>query len=173
MQPGNCTPIKSDWKEMWTAIYGYLSASQYSKIFHSNSKTDNWIYDKASFLDVSPYRGSLLNKHLFPAIWTLQFEKFTISWKTFIAHLKWKKVKLLSHVWLFATPWTVAYKAPPSMGFFRQEYWSGLPFPSPDLPNPGIEPGSPTLQADALPSKPPGKSSLIWAGPNHWPLNSI
>ena len=49
--------------------------------------------------------------------------------------------------------WTVAYQAP-SMGFFRQEYWSGLPFPSPgDLPNPGIEPGSPTLQADALPSQ--------------------
>ena len=67
------------------------------------------------------------------------------------------KVKLLSRVQLFATPWTVAYQAPPSMGFSRQEYWSGLPFPSPDLPNPGIEPGSPTLQADALPSKPPGK----------------
>ena len=44
------------------------------------------------------------------------------------------------------------------MGFSRQEYWSGLPFPSPgDLPNPGIEPGSPTLEADALTSEPPGK----------------
>ena len=54
-------------------------------------------------------------------------------------------------------PWTVAYQAPPSMGFSRQECWSGLPFPSPgDLPNPGIKPGSPTLQADALPSEPPG-----------------
>ena len=58
----------------------------------------------------------------------------------------------------FCNPWTVAYQAPQSMGFFRQEYWSGLPFPSPvDLPNPGIEPGSPALKADALPSKPPGK----------------
>ena len=48
-----------------------------------------------------------------------------------------KKVKSLSHVWLFATPWNVAYQTPPSMGFSRQEYWSGLPFPSPgDLPNP-------------------------------------
>ena len=47
---------------------------------------------------------------------------------------------------LFATPWTVAYHAPPSMGFSRQEYWSGLPFPSPrDLPNPGIGPRSPAL----------------------------
>ena len=54
--------------------------------------------------------------------------------------------------------WTVAYQAPLSMGFSRQECWSGLPFPSPgDLPDPGIEPGSPTLQANALPSEPPGK----------------
>ena len=55
-------------------------------------------------------------------------------------------------------PWTVAHHAPPSMGFSRQEYWSGLPFPSPgDLPDPGIEFRSPTLQADALTSAPPGK----------------
>ena len=54
--------------------------------------------------------------------------------------------------------WTVAHQAPLSIGFSRQEYWSGLPFPYPgDLPNPGIEPGSPALQADALPSEPPGK----------------
>ena len=56
------------------------------------------------------------------------------------------KVKSLSRVQLFATPWTVAYQAHLSIGFSRQEYWSGLPFPSPgDLPNPGIEPESPTL----------------------------
>ena len=68
------------------------------------------------------------------------------------------KVKLLSRIRLFATPWTVAYQAPPSMGFSRQEYWSGVPFPSPgDLPDPGIEPGSPIFQADALTSEPPGK----------------
>ena len=61
------------------------------------------------------------------------------------------KVKSLSRVRLFATPWTVIYQAPWSMGFSRQEYWSGLPFPSPgDLPNPGSEPGSPALQADSL-----------------------
>ena len=54
--------------------------------------------------------------------------------------------------------WIVAYQPPQSMEFSRQEYWSGLPFPSPrDLPNPGIEPGCPALQADALPSEPPGK----------------
>ena len=67
------------------------------------------------------------------------------------------EVKSLSHFQLFATPWTVAYQAPPSMGFSRQKYWSGLPFPSPgNLPDPGMEPGSPALQADALPSEPPG-----------------
>ena len=72
--------------------------------------------------------------------------------------IKWKKVKSLIRVRLFVTPWTVAYQAPPSVGFSRQEYWSGLPFPSPgSLPNPGVEPGSPALQADALPSEPPGK----------------
>ena len=68
------------------------------------------------------------------------------------------KVKSLSRVQLFATPWTIAHQASPSMGFSRQEYWSGLPVPSPgDLPNPGIEPRSPALQADALTFEPPGK----------------
>ena len=58
---------------------------------------------------------------------------------------KWK-VELLRHVQLFVTPWTVAHQAPPSMGFSRQGYWSGMPFPSPgDLPDPGIEPRSPAL----------------------------
>ena len=72
------------------------------------------------------------------------------------------KVKSLSRVQLFATPWTVAYHPPLSMGFSRQQYWSGLPFPSPtDLPDPGMEPRSPALQTDALQSEPPGKSILL------------
>ena len=71
------------------------------------------------------------------------------------------KAKSLSRVRLFVTPWTVAYQASQSMEFSRQEYWSGLPFPSPgDLPNPGIEPGSPTLQANALPFELPGKPTI-------------
>ena len=75
-----------------------------------------------------------------------------------MSEVKWSEVKSLSHVRLFATPWTVAYQAPQSMEFFRQEYWSGLPFPSPgDLPDPGIKPGSPAWQSDALPSEPQGK----------------
>ena len=71
------------------------------------------------------------------------------------------QMKSLSRVQLFATPWTVACQAPPSLGFSRQEYWSGLPFPSPgDLPHPEIEPMSlvsPALQADSLPAEQLGK----------------
>ena len=83
----------------------------------------------------------------------------------------WLSAKLLSRVRLFVTPWTVACQAPPSMEFSRQEYWSGLPFPSPgDLPDPGIEHRSPALQADALPSEKPD----CWGHVNHrartlWP----
>ena len=71
-------------------------------------------------------------------------------------------MKSLSLVQLFATPWTIAYQISLSkiyvLGFSRQEYQNGLPLPSPgDLPDPGIKPGYPALQADALPSEPPGK----------------
>ena len=82
------------------------------------------------------------------------------------------------------TPWTVAHQAPPSMGFPRQEHWSGLLFPSPgDLPNPGIKPGSPTLQTDPLTSEPPGKPAksrkslpnpMLWIFcPGFIPKNSV
>ena len=75
-----------------------------------------------------------------------------------------------------ATPWTVACQAPLSMEFSRKQYFSGLPFPSPgDLPDPGIEPGSPALQADSLPSEPPGKPRSLqnyipelWLGVGDW-----
>ena len=82
-------------------------------------------------------------KHLFLLYWLCQsFDGVDHNklWKI----LKVKvKVKSLSRVRLFATPWTIAYQASPSLGFSRQEYWSGLPFPSPgDLSDPGIEPGS-------------------------------
>ena len=74
-------------------------------------------------------------------------------------------VKLLSRVQLFATPWTVAHQAPLSMGFSKQEYWSGLSHPPPrDLPDPGTEPAtpaSPALQVDSLPSEPPGRAVVV------------
>jgi len=70
-------------------------------------------------------------------------------------------VQLLNLVRLFAALWTVAHQAPLSLGLSRQEYWSGLPFPPPgDLPNPGIKPKSLALQADSLPSEPPGKPQI-------------
>ena len=69
--------------------------------------------------------------------------------------------KSLSHIWLFATPLMVACQASLFMEFSRPEHWSGKPFPSPEaLPNPGIEPRSPTLQAESLPSELPGKPYL-------------
>ena len=85
-------------------------------------------------------------------------------WCRFILGNKYScEVKLLSRVQLFLTPWTVSNQATPSMEFSRQEYWSGLPFPSlGDLPDPRIKPGSPTLQADAIPSEPPGKPQVVY-----------
>ena len=78
--------------------------------------------------------------------------------------IAWKvKVKSFSRIWLFATPRTVAYQAPPSMEFSWQEYWSGLPFPSAgDLPKPGIQPGSPALQADSLLYEPQGSCLALY-----------
>ena len=71
-------------------------------------------------------------------------------------------MKSLSCFRIFATPWTVAGQVFLSMGFSRQEYWNGLPFPDPgDLPIPVMEPGSPALQADSLISEPPGKSMKV------------
>ena len=81
-----------------------------------------------------------------------QWGSLAVSWEILCFNL----VESVSHsvLWLFATPWTVAHQAPPSMGFSRQEYWRGFPFLSPgDLPNPGIKPGCHALQAD----------SIIWA----------
>ena len=92
---------------------------------------------------------------------SLPSQNIWIRFYSFIAkylQLPFYVLKSISPVRLFVTPRTVAYQASPSLGFSKQEYWSGLPFPSPgDLPDPGIEPRSPALQADALPSEPPGK----------------
>ena len=78
----------------------------------------------------------------------------------------WVYVQLLSHVQLFAIPWTVACQAPLSMEPSRQEYWTGLPFPSPEeLPNPGIEPPSPALAGRFFTTVSPGKHIVYWAQP--------
>ena len=99
---------------------------------------------KLHSLQMLPRLCSKSCKLAFSSMWTESFQMW----------------KLLSCVLFFATPWTVAHQAPLSREFSRQEYWSGLPFSSPaDLPNPWIEPKSPALQADSLPSEPPGKPS--------------
>ena len=92
--------------------------------------------------------------------------------KVLLPHQRIIVVQLLSHVQFFETPWTVAHQAPLSMGFSRQEYWSGLPFPSPgDLPGPGMEARSPALQADSLPSesteKPNNNTPVLLPGKSH------
>ena len=103
------------------------------------------------------------------ALWSHKVKRLLLSLEFHFKNLDWlypeslsvfpglsEKVKSLSRLWLFVTPWTVAYLAPPCIGFSRQEYWSGLPFPSAgDLPDPGIEPGCFALQADSLLSEPP------------------
>ena len=82
----------------------------------------------------------------------------------FLLHAwKWKvKVKSFSHVQLSVTPWTAPHQAPPSMGFSRQEYWSGVPLPSPgDLPDPGTEPRSPALAGRFFTTEPHGKPPIV------------
>ena len=97
-----------------------------------------------------------LKSEIHRSVWGRRKWIWVVDWKKV-------KVKLLSHVRLFATPWTVTYQAPSSMEFSRQEYCSGMPFPSPgDLPwTWGLNQGSPALQADALPSEPPGKPKEV------------
>ena len=99
----------------------------------------------------------------FQICWGLAKEEKLSVWKggTLCAYLFWYTVAASwpSRVWLFVTPWTVAHQAPPSMGFPRQEYWSGLPFPSPgNLPDPGIEHNSPALAGGSFTAESPGKT---------------
>ena len=122
-------------KEDWFCLI--FSSIHFSYIFDISPLLDTWLANIFSNL----------------ACWL-----FILLLVSFVVQKVKVKVKSLSRVRLFATPWTVAYQAPPSMGFSRQECWSGLLFPSPgDLPDPGIEPRSPALQADTLLSEPPGK----------------
>ena len=98
--------------------------------------------------------GELRNLHLINEFQVFLMPDTGPHWEQWRMQWKWKQVKLLSRVQLFATPWNIAHQSSPSMEFSRQEYCSGLPFPSPgDLPDPGMEPGSPMLQADPLSHK--------------------
>ena len=94
-------------------------------------------------------------------LWSKELQRVWHGWSNWV-HIKYIfemwKCTALSHVRLFSTPWTIVYQVPLSMGFFRQEYWNGLPFPSPtDLRDPGIQLISPGLQAGSLSAKPKRK----------------
>ena len=107
----------------------------------AENKSYSRLYGNISYYSLSPLMAHLIQHSWYAALWSNH------------PMIVWSEVKSLGRVQLFATPWTVAYQAPPSLGFSRQEYWNGLPFPSPrDLPNPGIEPGSPVLQATPNPT---------------------
>ena len=114
--------------------------------FYQLLKTKN--YWDPSYYTMEPTPTSLTQSHCFISFYLLNH----------ICVL----CQSLSRVWLFVTPWTGAHQAPLSMEFSRREYWNGLPCPSPgDLPNSRIELKSPSLQADSLPPKPPGKPCII------------
>ena len=120
----------------------------------SNSSVSSWWCHPAISSSVIPFSSC---PQSFPASGSFPMSQFFVSGGQSIGKLSEKKVKVksLSCVRLFATPWTVAHQASLSMEISRQEYWSGLPFPSPgDLPDPEIEPRSPALQADTLTSEP-------------------
>ena len=116
-------------------------------------------------LDINPLIGYMTYKHLLP------FSSLSFHFVNSFLH-RGKLLSLvvvlcesLSHVWLFAMPWTVACQAPLIMEFSKQEYGSGLPFPSPgDFPNSRIESASPALQVDSLPPEPPVKP-WVWTSP--------
>ena len=113
---------------------------EFSCFFYDPMDVGNLISGSSSF----PKSSLKSESSWFTYYWSLAWIILSITLLEY--EVKWSELKLLSRVRLFATPWTVAYQASQSMEFSRHEYWSGLPFPSPgDLPNPGIEPWSPTL----------------------------
>ena len=117
------------------------------------------IFLKFLFLSRSLFICCRISQRL--VLCSLVFKLFFLFWATLPLESEKVKVKSLSHVQLFETSWTVTCKSPPSMGFSRQDYWSGLSFLSlGTLPHPGIKSGSLSLQADSLPSELPGNPTL-------------
>ena len=141
---GNGTPLQysclenpMDWGAWWAAVHG---------VAKSQTRLSDFTFT---------FRFHALEKEMAFTLFFLENPRDGGAWWAAVNGVTQSRTWLK---WLSSSSRTIAYQAPPSMGFSRQEYWSGLPFPSPgDLPDPGIEPGSPTFQADALSSEPPGK----------------
>ena len=147
------------WRVSWTEEPGELQSIGSQRIRHDWTHIyliNTYVF--SSFLSLIIYISIALVANFEINLWLQSVQLGLLPTSTrdgyceCYTELEWKsKVKSLSHVWLFATPRTVGHQAPQCMQFSRQEYWSGLPFPSPgDLPNSGIKPGSPALQADAF-----------------------
>ena len=145
-------PLKGKWKNNMVLIKGFLDRTEnkWAKPIPSS-----WINLKNVILGEKKIKWRKNSYSFILYINTSSLKTWKIKWSN-----AWWGIfclwKLLSYVQLFVTPWTTVCQAPFSMDFSRQEYWSESPFPSPwELPNLGIEPGFPALQADSLTSEPP------------------
>ena len=145
---GNCLPLN----------YSFLQ-NKLSDLEMNDTKKFKNKFSGDFFSQISTQ--SVMDMGFWRVLWVPQFPWTLLAevWKVSPVPLRFAcLLSRLSRVGLFATPWTVACRAPLSMGFSRQEYWNRLPRPPPgDLPDPGIEPASLGLQVDSSPAKPPGK----------------
>ena len=138
------------WRETQPLMQDPSGLSLTYKWAQHTQRKQRWAKSKPCVCAKSP-QSCLTLQHY--GLWPARFLCLWILQAKILESEKKVKVKSLSHVQLFVTPWIVAHQAPPSMRFSSQEYWSGLPCPSPgDLPNPGIKPRSLALQADSLSS---------------------
>ena len=137
----------SSWS--WNRTHGLLHLLHCRQILYC--WTIRAAHSKSSLFESCPKNCEVHNLHT-STLWLWQPSLFSWKWK-------WSHSVVSESLW---PPWTIVYQASLSMGFSRQEYWSGLPFPSlGDLPDPGIKPRSPALQADALPSEPSPRDMII------------
>ena len=148
--------VRHDWIDLAAAAAAAAAADMLTLTPFSPLPTIQWILfflpqKTPSFLFSSPTSTFTL---WIVVVWLLRPGRLTVCLCYWC---------LLFGVQLFVTSWTIAHQAPLSMRFLRQEYWSGLPFPSPgDLPNPRIEPASPALAGRFFTTEPPGKPLTLW-----------
>ena len=149
----SCLENPRDGGAWWAAISG-VTYHKRDFVSFSNRYINHFYLKIAYLLHTQIYLHTFPESNCFLLFYVSEDDEYICFWIC-------GQQQHFSHVWHFVTPWTVAHQAPLSMGFPRQEYWSGLPFPPPgDLPDPGIKPislASPALQADSLPLVPPGK----------------